>query len=142
MPEPYGKLDGLREIIHPAMPAPGGGQSWLVALLCLVVLLLLFYLYRRYRQRPLTRARRLFHQFRQQAPTLDAARCGDSLMAILRIYLNTDKLQAMTVPGFSRQEWQGLIDDCNHLRFSGAGKQPDIVSRAMDQTGKLLWPAR
>jgi hypothetical protein len=139
MPEAYGKLDGLREIIPPSMPAQEFDLPWLLLLTCLGALLLLLAMYIRYRQRPLSRARRLYHKLSRPGYRLDAVRYGDAITAILRIYSGTHNLQSASISGHDRQVWLALIDDCNRLRFSGADSCPDVIEQAMTKIEKLLW---
>jgi len=139
MPEAYGKLDGLREIIPPAMPVQEFDLPWLLLLACLGTILLLLAMYTRYRQRPISRARRQYRKLSRPGSRMDAVCYGDAITAILRIYSGTDKLQDANITGLDRQVWHALIDDCNRLRFSGVHSCPDVIKRAMTKTEKLLW---
>jgi hypothetical protein len=139
MPETYGKLDGLREIIPPAMPVQEFDLPWLLLLACVGALLLLLAMYIRYRQRPLTRARRQYRKLSRPGSRLDAVRYGDAITAILRMYSGTHNLQGASITGIDKQAWLALIDDCNRLRFSGVHSCPDVIEQAMNKTEKLLW---
>ncbi len=142
MPEDFGKLDGLREIIAPAVPAQEYQLPWLLVLVCVLVVLSCLVLYARYRQRPLTRARRYFRKLDGAAMRMNPARYGDAITEILRIYSGSQDLRSATISTLERREWLALIDDCNNLRFSGVDSCADIVARTIARTEKLLWPMR
>jgi hypothetical protein len=139
MPEPYGKLDGLRDIIPPAMPLQEFDLPWLLLLICLGVLVLLLAMYICSRRRPISRARRRYRKLSQPGSRMDAVYYGEAITAILRIYSGTHNLRCANIAGLDRQVWLALIDDCNRLRFSGVHSCPDVIEQAMTKTEKLLW---
>lgn len=142
MPEPYGKLEGLRELIAPAAPLQEYQLPWLLLVICVLVLLLMLTIITRYRKRPLLRARRRYRKLVRSGVQRNANHYGDAITAILRIYSGCHNLNNAHVTVLDRQDWLALLDDCNRLRFAGVTDSDDVVERAIQKTRKLLWPTR
>lgn len=139
MSEVSGKLDGLRDIMAPAIPPTSGQVSWLVVMAAILFSLIVVLAIRRHRRQPHYRARRLFRQLQQDYTACKPSTCGDRLVAILRLYAGQHNLRKVALTSADRQVWSRLLEDCDRLRFSTIADAEDLIKAVMDRTRSLLW---
>ena len=142
MPEAIGKLDGLRDIIHPLAPVQTDYSAPLVILIGVLLGTFIYYIYKRYQQRRLARARRCFRRLKHHSSDWDANQCGDAVMTILRLYSGTHNVQMQNFPGLNPDAWSFLTRDCNRLRFSTEPAEKEALQGLMKQIEAILWPRR
>jgi len=141
MSDAVGKLDGLREIIHPIEPPQADYSTALLLVILMGVLLLLTYLYIQYRRRPLVKARRLFKHLKKHKNDWDAIRCGDCLINIMQYCEKANWPTRDSEVSQSVNAWKSLQSQCDQLRFSGVKNQSEKVGQAISQMQNLLRPA-
>lgn len=137
-----GKLDGLRDIIHPPEPAANDNLLLIGFVLLLMLAGLLYYLYRRFQQGRLYKARSGFKLLQKNRHRWTARQCGESIMGILRLYAGSHNLRYQQPYGLDEKEWTTLLACCNQLRFSDAEPSEDLLTMPLALIEHILWQRR
>lgn len=137
-----GKLDGLRDIIHPPVPVTYDYTILMVLGMLFLITGLFYYLYRRYQQRRLYKARQRYIQLRKNQHRWTAHQSGEAIIGILRLYTGTHNMKYQHSYGMDDKEWTALLKRCNQLRFSDVVLSEDLLTMPMALLEYLLWQRR
>lgn len=139
MADETGRLDGLRDIIHPSMPVSPDYSMLITLGLILLIAGVLYYLYHRYQQRRLYKARQVFVQLRNNKHQWSAHQCGESLVTILRLYTGSHNVRYQETYGLDKKQWAALLNRCNQLRFSDVVISEEQLTMPMAILEGILW---
>ena len=140
MPEIAGKLDGLRDIIHPPAPVVNDYSIFILFVVGVLIILMLAFAYRQYQQRRLIRARQHFNRLKRNRNLWTAHQCGESMMTILRLYSGEHNVKRHAFKHLDDRAWALLIATCNQLRFSTMPVANEVLEETMGKLKVILWP--
>jgi len=148
MNEVAGKLDGIFDVLPPAMPVQTSFDNLLVfalaGLLILTVTAILIWRYTSSRGKATRELRSLARQLQQQEP--DQRQAAYTLASIMRagLKLNSISLDTCLPPAISsdHSRWQQYIERLARARYSRNGSDPDALNRLVLETRYWLrrWP--
>lgn len=142
MSDTAGKLDGLRDIIHPSAPVVNDYSVLVFFGVGVLVILMLVFSYRRYQQRRLIKARRYFKRLKRNRNQWTARQCGDSMMSILRLYSGEHNVKRQGFKCLDDHAWSSLLATCNQLRFSTMPVSNIALEQTLAELKVILWPRR
>lgn len=142
MPDTAGKLDGLRDIIHPSVPVVNDYSVLVLLGVCVLIILILAFSYRQYQQRRLIKARQYFNRLKRNRSQWTAHQCGESMMTILRLYSGEHNVKQKEFKRLDDRAWSLLIATCNQLRFSMMPVSNEVLEETLAKIEVILWPRR
>jgi len=146
MSEQAGVLDGIRDIIPPLTPVPAQWSGYLMIFIALVLILVLFWIWHGYTQRPRVYAKTLYRQLKKNWSDLSPRSCGEDIMTILRLGLGQQSLHRNTprlidIP-LDDEQWEFLLAQCHRLRYSNGGGKAVDANDILPMISEILWPSR
>jgi len=148
MNEAAGKLDGIFDVLPPAMPVQTTFDNLLVfsiaGLLILIITTLLIWRYTSCRGKASRELRSLARQLQLHEPNQRQA--AYALASILRAGLNLNRISLDTClpPAISsdHSRWQQYIERLTSARYSRNGSDPDALNQLVLETRYWLrrWP--
>jgi len=144
MSEQSGALDGIKDIVQPAMPLLTDSSIYFIAVMIIVVIGLPGVLLIYYRRLPRVRAKRLYRYLKKSWPDLQAQQCGQMVMSILRLSQGQYNLNEKSYPEqditLSRTQWRWLMQQSNQLRFSVGNNKSTDTKEILLLLEQVLWP--